>query len=292
MKGWFARCRKAVSSGISVLTKLVESRIDARYRFSLKDALLYWKEVNAHAPAVEILDEAGENYHVRVQGISLYWPKTFSRKGLPWLYNEVYSEPGGNPSCYTWGPVHIPTGGWTIDAGACEGFFSRFAFRNNAGKVVAIEPIPAMGLALESTFAAEKCQGRFSVIPAALGKTRGTTMFDLNALSCWDAHSSPESHSGFRVEVQTLDALVESCGLKGDGLIKMDIEGVEMDALEGARNTLKALKPQLAIAVYHGLDNAIRCRDIIISARPDYQTRFRGMYAYCDVPRPYMLFAW
>ena len=72
----------------------------------------------------------------------------------------------------------------------------------------------------------------------------------------------------------------------------MDIEGYEMKALEGAKQTLANDKPQLAIAVYHDYENALQCRNIILEANPTYKIEFRGMYAWFKPPRPYLLFAY
>jgi hypothetical protein len=64
-----------------------------------------------------------------------------------------------------------------------------------------------------------------------------------------------------------------------------------MNALRGASVVLKELKPKLAVAVYHNLNNANECAAIIMKANPAYKIEFRGMYGYFDPPRPYMLFA-
>jgi hypothetical protein len=92
-----------------------------------------------------------------------------------------------------------------------------------------------------------------------------------------------------KVAVTTLDT--EFSGGDFD-LLKLDIEGFEMKALEGARETLKKFKPALAIAVYHDYDNANKCAEIIKNANAEYCIEFRGCYGYFKPARPYILFAY
>ncbi len=54
----------------------------------------------------------------------------------------------------------------------------------------------------------------------------------------------------------TIDTWVESLGLTRLDFIKMDIEGAEIEALEGAVETLRALHPKMAIATYHIVNGA------------------------------------
>lgn len=49
----------------------------------------------------------------------------------------------------------------------------------------------------------------------------------------------------------TIDEYVSKTGLQKVDLIKMDIEGAETNALEGAKETIKKYRPKLAIALYH-----------------------------------------
>lgn len=57
--------------------------------------------------------------------------------------------------------------------------------------------------------------------------------------------------------------------------LKMDIEGGEMDALEGAQNAIKLYHPRLAISVYHRFDDLWKIPQRIFSYRNDYQIFLR-----------------
>ncbi len=58
-------------------------------------------------------------------------------------------------------------------------------------------------------------------------------------------------------------------------LIKMDIEGAEMDALKGAHNIISNQHPKLAISVYHKLDDMWEIPQYIKELCPDYKIYLR-----------------
>ncbi len=57
--------------------------------------------------------------------------------------------------------------------------------------------------------------------------------------------------------------------------IKMDIEGGEVDALEGSRNTISKYKPKLAIAVYHKAEDLWDIPLLIQQMNPKYKLYLR-----------------
>ncbi len=55
------------------------------------------------------------------------------------------------------------------------------------------------------------------------------------------------------------------------GFIKMDIEGSEKEALSGAQNLIQRYKPQMAICIYHLVDDFWKIPELILDICPDYE---------------------
>ena len=69
----------------------------------------------------------------------------------------------------------------------------------------------------------------------------------------------------------SIDAIVED----SVEFIKLDIEGAELEALIGAKNTISKLKPELAICVYHKQTDFIEIPTLILKLNPEYKVRLR-----------------
>lgn len=74
------------------------------------------------------------------------------------------------------------------------------------------------------------------------------------------------------IPVTNIDA-VDEC--KDATFIKMDIEGSEMNALYGAKNTILKNKPKLAICIYHSNDDMVRIAEYIHELVPEYKLYVR-----------------
>lgn len=141
-----------------------------------------------------------------------------------------------------------------IDCGAYVGQFSILASKivGSQGKVISLEPDPFNFnkladniklnqakniIALNKGIWNENCQLDF--VQDDHASTIGT---------CMNGNSDNQAIS---VSVITLDSLIQECNLEKVNFIKMDIEGAEIEAIQGADQLLKQFNPNLAIASYH-----------------------------------------
>ena len=79
-----------------------------------------------------------------------------------------------------------------------------------------------------------------------------------NTLSCQIAtslHSTNDSANSLSIECTTIDDLLDELKLNRLDMVKMDIEGAEIEALQGSKKTLSNYCPHVAIASYHKRDN-------------------------------------
>lgn len=90
----------------------------------------------------------------------------------------------------------------------------------------------------------------------------------------YSAHidSNPPQGKADRVSIKKLDDMRY---LWPPTYIKMDIEGSELEALWGARRTLKEHSPVLAICAYHTSDHLWQIPLLIHAIQPDYQLFLR-----------------
>lgn len=77
---------------------------------------------------------------------------------------------------------------------------------------------------------------------------------------------------GVQIPVITIDDMV---GDDAVTFIKMDVEGAEFPALEGAINTIKRNKPKLAISIYHRPEDLIKISAWIRALDMDYKFYLR-----------------
>lgn len=269
------------------------SLLNNGYTFSLTDLYLYLNERFSMTRPVLNLESHQDNGfdQLEIGGKRIFWPEEMASDDLSWLFGEVFTPWNENPSSYDHPRCNVQSASWVIDAGACEGFFSLFAFERGTQRIIAVEPLERLWHALRKTFQAQANQGRFELFEGALGSETGAAYLNLDPRHACDA-TVASTETGTKVTLVTLDELGERHCLRGGGMIKMDVEGAEMDALLGGTQLLRNQKPKLAVAVYHDYDNAKLCSDIILQANPAYNIEFRGMYNWFYPARPYLLFAW
>ena len=91
--------------------------------------------------------------------------------------------------------------------------------------------------------------------------------------------SSISDEGAQTIEVIKLDDMYDCFDSKS--LIKMDIEGSELEALKGAEKIIKEIKPALAICVYHRREDLITIPQYIDSLAPqgtyDYYLGYQGL---------------
>lgn len=73
------------------------------------------------------------------------------------------------------------------------------------------------------------------------------------------------------INVITLDTFIINENISNINYIKMDIEGGEINALYGAQNTISRFKPNLAISIYHNVEDLYEIPNFIKSIVPEYK---------------------
>lgn len=84
--------------------------------------------------------------------------------------------------------------------------------------------------------------------------------------------TSLDKEGSSEVQTVTIDSLVKA---RETAFIKFDVEGAELDAIEGGKNTIKDFKPALCIACYHRSEDLIEIPLKVLKLNPEYKVYMR-----------------
>ena len=132
-----------------------------------------------------------------------------------------------------------------VDVGANAGYYTLLSARSvgSTGRVLAFEPGPSLCARLRKTIATNNIS-HVSLMQMALGSSPGQATlymsaksYHCNTPSLLDAWADGESTS---VEIRTLDNCLDDGDVQIVDLLKIDVEGYEVQVLRGASEALRA----------------------------------------------------
>jgi FkbM family methyltransferase len=159
-----------------------------------------------------------------------------------------------------------------LDGGAHHGNVTNaFARQTNGAyqQIIAVEPDASNRAQLKECALAN--DARTSIYDFALAESEGEAQFHDGL-----GYASQISQTGqLRVATRPLDALALS-----PTFVKLHLEGGELNALKGARQTLRASRPIVAATVYHNADGIWRTPLWLMETLPRYRFLFRA-HSWC-----------
>ena len=129
-------------------------------------------------------------------------------------------------------------------------------------------------------FAFEPDEKNFKKLASKTAGLKNTELFNLGA---WDkretvlfekkaGRNSHQSKNGVPLHFDRVDSVLSG---KEISFLKMDVEGAEMKALDGAAELIKKFKPKLYVCAYHRNEDFFALLKKILSLRPDYKIYLR-----------------
>lgn len=126
------------------------------------------------------------------------------------------------------------TDGDVWDVGAAVGLFTVPAAKVTAGDVYAFEPFPRQYERLEANVARNDVADAVTHVRAALADRDGRRRFDA------DAAALSTAETGALVDVWSGDEFAADRGIDAPAVVKIDVEGAELDVLAGIEEILRA----------------------------------------------------
>lgn len=154
-----------------------------------------------------------------------------------------------------------------VDCGAYDGdsaiSFNKFA-KNQYKKIICFEPDSVNFRKLQQVFHNVE---NVEMFPYAVGDENGTISFSEGKGN----ESAIAENGNVCVPIIRMDDFI-----KGPiSIIKMDIEGAELDALRGGAELIKKYRPKLIVSAYHNVEDLYEIPMFIRSLVPEYKFKLR-----------------
>ncbi|WP_106567673.1 FkbM family methyltransferase [Cecembia rubra] len=148
----------------------------------------------------------------------------------------------------------VKEGDYIIDAGANFGHLTIYFSKKvgKSGRVYSFEPDSMNRNYIKQNLALNKdCPKNINMLDHLIWNNNEMVDFCESGTVASSALYIEDSNKIVKKEAITLDKWAENNHLLKLDFIKMDIEGAEIQAIQGAKQMLSKLKPNLAIASYH-----------------------------------------
>jgi FkbM family methyltransferase len=251
---------KAVGrSPVCPLQNALKAAENLRLQIQYKDQIL---------AASKLIEKDAAGYHLWNTPYGRWWIPEGDDWVLPFNLAEQQRR------IYGVGEQAVKAGDIVLDCGANVGVYTRLALDAGARTVVAIEPAPENLEALRRNFKSEIATGSVIVVPKGVWNKEDILTLSIDphntAADSFLMNQKPDNKT-VQAPLTTIDKLV--AGLKLDRVdhIKMDIEGAETRALEGAQETLRQYHPRLSLASYHVPTDPERIPELVHKAWPGYK---------------------
>lgn len=179
-------------------------------------------------------------YDIKLYGLSIGLSATFAEK--QYEFASIKAEPGDI----------------VIDSGGCFGDTALYFAHEvgQTGHVYSIEFIPSnLEIMKRNISENARLQDRITIVEHPVWSQSNQLLYyaDQGPASFVSFSRTPEVCE--ETLTLSIDDLVKEKNVHRVDYIKMDIEGAELNALKGARVTLEAFRPKLAVTIYHQISD-------------------------------------
>ena len=223
--------------------KLVTNTPDFWKRKNLAEGLLVRNagELQVGGRMLSLFDLSPIGYPIKFRGTKNQVEQTF----LADAYQHGLGEPTSGM---------MQTGDCVIDAGACWGDTAlSFALEVGATGIVYCFEFVEQNIEVfnENLRLNPELAERIRIVPRPISDQSDRAVYYMAHGPSTRVATAKQRTADTEVRTISLDDFVISNGIQKVDLIKMDVEGAELDALKGAKATILKHHPKLAICVYH-----------------------------------------